>query len=221
MGILAGPITIRRYQVAGDLPKDFREEFINVLQAGAFAGFERNSDAERAMGWASAQDALDVDLRDFKVFRNEYLIFALRIDTRRVPTSALRLHIRQAEEEHLARSKRPKLSRNEKKEIKALVRKKLLQQVLPSTKACDILWNVNTKRLDFWGTSDKLNAEFMELFEKCFALRLRPMGPYVNAIALYPDLDDTVQGLMPSSIVHLGQEDASEAPNSTPQPEGA
>ena len=211
MGILAGPITIRRYDVQGEIPKDFREDFVNILQAGAFAGFEKNSDAEKVMGWATAQDALDVDLRDFKVLRNEYLLFALRIDTRRVPTSALRLHIRQAEEEHLARSKRPKLSRNEKKEIKTLVRKKLLQQVLPSTKACDILFNINTKRLDFWGTSDKLNAEFMELFEKCFAMRLRPLSPYVNAIVLFPDLDDRVQEMMPSSIVHLNGEEKESA----------
>ena len=112
--------------------------------------------------------------------------------------------------EHIARAKRPKLSRNEKKEIKALVRKKLLQQVLPSTKSCDILWNINAKRLDFWGTSDKLNAEFIELFEKSFSLRLRPMNPYINAIALFPDLDERVQGLMPSSIVHLDKENPDE-----------
>jgi DNA recombination-dependent growth factor C len=206
MGILTGPITIRRYEVQGALPDDFRDDFINILQAGAFAGFEKNSDAEKAMGWATAQDPLDVDIRDFKAFRNEYLLFALRIDSRKVPSSALRMHTRQAEEEHLARSKRPKLSRNEKKEIKDLVRKKLLQQVLPSTKTCDILWNTTTKRMDFWGTSDKLNAEFIEIFEKSFSLRLRPLNPYINAVSLFPDLDDRIQGLMPSSIVHLETE---------------
>lgn len=206
MGILNGPITFRRYEVVGDLPENFREEFLNVLQAGAFAGFEPNSDAEKVMGWASAQDPLDVDLRDFKVLRNEYVIFSLRLDTRRIPPSALRLHIRKAEEEQLARVGRPRLSKNEKKEIKALVRRRLLQQVFPATKALDILWNVNTKRLDFWSTSDKVNFEFTELFEKCFSLRLRPLGPYLNALALFPKLEDRLQGLMPASFVHGGED---------------
>jgi hypothetical protein len=206
MGILNGPITFRRYQVAGDLPANFREEFCHILQAGAFAGFEPNSDAEKVMGWCTAQDPLDVDLRDFKVLRNEYIIFALRVDTRRIPSSALRMHLRRAEEEQLARVGRPRLSKNEKKEIKALVTRRLLQQVLPSTKSCDILWNVNTQRLDFWSTSDKINFEFSELFEKCFALRLRPLGPYLNAMALFPKLEDRIQALMPASFVHGADE---------------
>jgi hypothetical protein len=202
MGILGGPITIRRYQVMGELPPSFREEFCTILQTAAFAGFEKNSDVEKAMGWVSAQDPMDIDLRDFKVFRNEYLLFALRVDTRRIPASALKMYIRQAEEDHLAKTGRPRLSRNEKKEIKNLVRKKLLQGVLPATKAYDILWNVNAKRLDFWSTSDKLNFEFGEMFEKCFSLRLRPLGPYLNALALYPSWEDRLMGLMPASFVH-------------------
>jgi hypothetical protein len=202
MGILGGPITVRRYEVAGEVPKTFREDYVAILNAAAFAGFEKNSDAEKAMGFATAQDPLDVELRDFKIYRNEYILFALRVDTRKIPPSALRLHLRQAEEEHLARVGRPKMSRNEKKEIKALVRKRLLQQVLPATKSIDVLWNVNTRRLDFWSTSDKVNFEFSELFEKSFSLRLRPLGPFINAVAIFPDLEDALKGLMPASFVH-------------------
>lgn len=202
MGILNGPISIRRYQVVGDLPQDFREKFCAILQAGAFQGFEENSDEEKAVGWACAQDPLDLDLKDFKVWRNEYLLFSLRVDTRRIPPSALKLYVKKAEEDHLARVGRPRLSRNEKKEIKNLVKRKLLQHVLPATKTYDILWNVNTARLDFWSTSDKLCFEFSEMFEKDFSLRLRPLGPFLNAVALFPQLEDRLRGLMPTAFAH-------------------
>jgi recombination associated protein RdgC len=206
MGILNGPISIRRYYVMGDLPEDFRERYVAILQAHAFAGFEAHSDLEKAAGWVTAQDPLDTELRDYQVFRNEYILFSLRQDTRRIPPSALRMHLRQAEEEHLARMGRPRLSRNEKKEIKALVRKRLLQQVLPNTKTADILWNINSKRLDFWSCSDKLNFEFSEMFEKQFSLALRPLGPFLNAVALHPEWEDRIRGIMPSSIVHAAIE---------------
>src|SRR5690242_12993965 len=75
-------MTIRFYRVDGELPKKYRDEFLEQIKRFSFR--ELAPEKEFGAGWVSPANLLDVDFDDSKVFQNQYLTLALRADKKQV-----------------------------------------------------------------------------------------------------------------------------------------
>ena len=76
---------------------------------------------------------------------------------------------------------------------------------MPTIKTVDMSWNWQDGVVRFFSTSEKLNLEFMELFEATFGLVLTPdcahTSARLNAAALTEDEIISVNGLEPMAFV--------------------
>src|SRR5262245_13619637 len=89
MGALKGSITVRRYVVRGEKPKDL-SRLVKGIRAHALLPIDPKSDVEKIHGWASLEDPDDVELSSEKVFFAGTVGLALRVDTLRPPAAIVK-----------------------------------------------------------------------------------------------------------------------------------
>lgn len=189
MGALQGSISYSRFYVDGELPAKHRDVFTEAVQEGAFFPLDPDSDEEESRGWVNIAHPLDWDFDPHKLFFNEYLNVALRIDKWRIPGNILKAQCIEAERRWMLKQGKDRIGRREKNDIKAIVTAELKQKLLPSMKTIDMSWNVDTGVVRFWNQSTRACEEFMDIFEDTFRLRLVPDSPYLGALQY--GLDDT------------------------------
>lgn len=205
MGAFSGGLTYLRYRVRDPLPEGWRDNFQAAITAHAFKDIDPASEEERALGWCSALFALDTELFPEQYLHNEYLVLALRIDTLSVPGPLLRLQAELEARRVMAEQQRDSLNRYERAEIKERVKLALRKRILPGVKAVDMVWHLDSGVLRFWTASEKLNLEFVELFESTFEMPIVPDSAYTIAAFGTAPLDEgalaKIAGLDPSLFV--------------------
>jgi len=187
MGILSGAIRLRRYQVLGEVGADFRDAFEEAIQRHEFQDFAPDDEREQVMGWAGVDDWFTPGLHLDRWLVENTVNLTLRVDTKRIPSRYFKQECRKLEGEWKLRSGREDLARAERDEIQTIVRKRLLERVIPGCQGTDFSWDLNGGEVLFWGTGERLNESFRTLFEKTFGLKLRPLFPYLLALRALGD----------------------------------
>jgi DNA recombination-dependent growth factor C len=187
MGILSGAIRVRRYQVLGEVAADFRTAFEEAIQRHEFHDFGQDDEREQVLGWVGVDDWFTPGLHLDRWLVENTVNLALRVDTKRIPTRYFKQECRKLEAEWKLRSGREDLSRAEREEIQSMIRKRLLDRVIPSCQGTDFSWDLNAGEVLFWSTGERLNEAFRTLFEKTFGSKLRPLFPYLLALRALGD----------------------------------
>lgn len=199
MGILNGGIRLRRYQVLGELPQGFRATYEEAIQAQAFRDFVPDDEREQVLGWVPVDDWFDPNLPLDRWLVENTVNLTLRVDTKRIPARFLKQECRKLEAEWKLKSGREDLSRAEREEIETIVRRRLLERVIPSCQGTDVSWDLNRGEVLFWSTGERVNEAFRALFEKTFGVKLRPLFPYFLALrALGDEQGEVVDRVVPS-----------------------
>jgi len=192
MGILSGAIRLRRYQVLGEIPKGFQSPFEEAIQRHEFQDFAADDEREQVMGWAGVDDWFTPGLHLDRWLVEHTVNLTLRVDTKRIPARFFKQECKKLEAEWKLRAGREDLTRAERDEIQTLVRRRLLERVIPSCQGTDLSWDLNRGEVLFWGTGDRLNEAFRSLFEKTFGVKLRPLFPYFLALRALGDEEGEV-----------------------------
>jgi len=87
MGLLQGTLTLRRFLALGPVPD--AEDLCSGLEQGRYRPFEDGMEEER-YGWADWRNPLTTPPDPNYIFQDRFAVFALRIDTRKVPPSSHR-----------------------------------------------------------------------------------------------------------------------------------
>lgn len=199
MGILNGGIRLRRYQVAGEVPRDFRSVYEGAIQKHAFQDFVAGDEREEVLGWVPLDDWFDPGLHLDRWLIEHTVNLTLRVDTKRIPARFLKQECRKLQSEWKLRSGREDLTRAERDEIETIVRRRLLERVIPACRGTDFSWDLDRGQVLFWGTGERLNEAFRSLFEKTFGVKLRPLFPYFLALrALGEDGQEVVDRVVPA-----------------------
>jgi DNA recombination-dependent growth factor C len=183
--------------VEGDLPPKFRQVFTEAVQARAFQPLTAEDEEEERMGWCSIEHPFDLEFDEYKLFYNEYMNLALRIDKWRIPSALLKAFCTEAERKYMWENNKEKLRRSEKEDIKAVVIAELKGKLLPALKSIDVSWNTHTGIVRFWNQSSKVCEAFQDLFEKTFQVRLVPDSPYISALQF--EMPDDMLAALPDS----------------------
>lgn len=182
MGILSGGVRLRRFQVLGELPPDFRDRFEEAIGRHAFTDFAAEGDEEQCVGWVAVDDPYDPNLYLDRWLVENSVNLTLRVDTKRIPARFLKRECQKLEAEWKLKFGREHLSRAERDEVKEIVTKRLLERVIPSTQCLDVSWDLQRGDVLFWGAGEKATELFRALFEKTFELKLRLLFPYALAL---------------------------------------
>ena len=171
MGVFKGSITVRRYVVRGDQPKE-RARLVKGIRAHAIVPIDPKSDIEKIHGWACAENLDDTDLTSDKIFFGGTLALTVRIDTLRPPASVVK---RLVLERLRADGRKP--NRAEQRALKEEVTKSLRNRYLPIQRGYDLVWQVDAGVVYFWSHAKHTNELAIDLFFKSFALELVQNGP--------------------------------------------
>ncbi|MFA7060119.1 MAG: recombination-associated protein RdgC [Pedobacter sp.] len=184
MGVYANTVSITQFTVTGELPKsDQFSWFSEKLASRGFQSIE-NSVEEASEGWTQVDRSDDAGFEapsDF--WRDNYLVFSLRRDQRKIPAAVLKSHTDREEGAFLAQH--PNLRRtpkNKRTEIKELIQLRLMAKCLPVPSTVDIVWDQKSGVLTLFSLGSKVVERFEEIFRKTFeGLSLVAIHPFARA----------------------------------------
>jgi len=194
MTLLSASISITRYTVEGRLKTPVLETVAAGLKKNAVSEIDDQS-LEKAVGWTSFEKPYQPDFSGSTYVYGTYLVFALRIDKKTIPSKVVKKHFMIESAQRLADSGRQYLSRNEKQTIKDLVIDRLNIKVPATPNVYDIIWNYEDSVLWFFSNLKAANEELETLFLRSFGLTLIRMFPY-TAAQLGSDLSDTEKDIL-------------------------
>lgn len=203
MGAISGTLTYKLFYVQGELPRDWKDRFIQNVQHHAFEPLTPEGDEEESMGWVIIDRPLHTDFDLYSMLFDHFINLSLRQDRYVIPSALLNAHMEEATREYLQENEKKKLSKFEKDDLKEMVKRRLKEQQLPRMRIIDMSWDIRTGRVRFWSHSNKMCELFQGFFEDTFGLKLLPANPYINAVelGLEPEEVEVLQAVEPSNFV--------------------
>ncbi len=203
MSMLQGTVSLKRFLVLGPVPdpKDLQAG----LEQDQFRPFQDGMEEER-MGWCDWRNPLITPPDENWVGQERFAVFALRIDTRRVPPALLKAHVDlrlqtlQKEKDLAFIGKEARISLQDE------VKLELLRKVLPTPRVVEVAWDLKGGILWTTASSSKAQGALTSLFIKSFGCEIHPLAPLVLAGRLCPDL--SVEALMALDPLDLELEEA-------------
>ena len=184
MGILSNTVTICHYEVNGPLPEgDLAAWVQGRLAERSFQSID-NSSEEVSIGWVHLDDSQGSDFSQEGDFRRDnWLVFSLRRDQRRVPAGLFRAHfdlacrVYHAQNPGLAR-----IAKAKREELKEAVMGSLLARTLPAPAVYDMIWDTRAGIVTFTSISPKVTEILEGYFKQTFeGLTLTPLYPLRRA----------------------------------------
>ncbi len=203
MSILQGTVSLKRFLVMGPVPDE--KDLQSGLEQDQFRPFTDGLEEER-VGWCDWRNPLITPPDENWVGQERFAVFALRIDTRRVPSTLLKAHVDlrlqalQKERDLTFVGKEARISLADE------VKVELLRKVLPTPKVIEVAWDLKGGILWTTASSAKAQGVLSSLFIKSFGCEIHPLAPLVLSGRLCPDL--SVEALMALDPLDLELEEA-------------
>ena len=186
MSFLNTTTSFTRFRITDPVPSSLWAEMPDKLRQFACKDIDELPE-ERSFGWVAFDDLLDTNFTSSPIENAEYLCFALRLDTRRVPAAVIKKHLALAlkkEEQQNQEQGKKFVSRDRKKELKEQVVLRLRLRFLPIPATFQVVWNSAKGMVYFASTQQKMIELFQEHFTHSFDLHLEPLTPYELALSL-------------------------------------
>lgn len=180
MGFLSSSVSFTRYLVPKKLEEPFMETVEKALKANAIKEIDGGEDM-KSVGFASFELPFEPGAVGHSFVIANYLVFALRIDKKSLPSKVVRQHFIRESAKRLAASGREFLTKDEKKQAKEHVENVLSLRIPPTPSIHDIVWDYEAGVLYFMSTSKAAKDELETLFYKAFGQALIPLFPYTLA----------------------------------------
>ena len=180
MGFLNSSCSFTRFKIVDEIPQDFWSKVPGILKQFSFHDID-NVPEERSFGWVCFDDMLDSEWVTASPYKGSYLVFSLRLDTRRIPAGVIKKHLNVAlkeEKARLAEQNKNYVSRERQKEIKEQVILMLRQRFLPVPSETNVIWNMANNVVWLASTQSTLVDLFIDYFKASFDLHLEPMTPF-------------------------------------------
>src|SRR6187401_1603750 len=179
MGFVSGSMSFRRFAVVGNQPATIDQSVLDQLAAHALHPGELGAPKEHEYGWSGGRHVLD---EQFSFENNVYadaLIFALRIDTNKVPTELAKAY-KLMEEDTLAKGNPSGfISKKQKKDAKDVAQRQVDKELRSGkhrrSKLVPILWDLPSATL-YASVSGRSEEMLLEIFERTFGLSLEPLS---------------------------------------------
>ncbi len=180
MGLLSSSVSVMRYKIDGKLKEPITDTIADALKHNAFTEIEDEAE-EKLSGWTSFSHPFSPDFEGSSFVFGTYMIFALRIDKKSIPSKLVKKHYSIEAAKKLAETGREYLSKTERLAIRENVLNVLTLRIPASPSIYDVMWNYEAGLLWFFSTQKAANEELETLFAKSFRLSLIRLFPYTMA----------------------------------------
>jgi hypothetical protein len=179
MGFASGSVSFRRFAVVGESPEQVDQEMLDKLASHALRPSDVGAPEEIEYGWSGGRHVLD---GNFSFEHNVYadaLVFGLRIDTNKIPGDLKRAYTVMEEEATAATNPSGFISKDQKRDAKDVVRRKLEDELRTGrfrrSKLLPIVWDIESAMV-YCSASGAALEQLMEVFERTFGLTLNPLS---------------------------------------------
>ncbi len=182
MAFDSGRVSFVRYRihpVGGELPPSVTQELLDRLSENAFADTPIGAPDEIEAGWITGDHLFDTQFTYEKNGFGNLLLFALRIDTNRVP-SEIKQAYRRINEQSLA-SGNPSgfISKDQKKDARAAVEQQIHDDLASGkyrrSKKVDLLWDLQRQELFCTASGNTISEQLLARFKSTFGAELSPL----------------------------------------------
>ena len=180
MGLLSATTSLTRFKVDGKLEEPILETIASGLKQNTIADIDDNP-SEQAVGWTSFKDPFNSNFNGSNFMVGIYIVFALRIDRKSIPSKMVQKHFALASARKLKDLGRDFLSANEKRAIKDSVLNTLNLKIPATPHVFDVIWQYEKGELWFLSNLKSANEALETLFIKSFGARLVRCIPYTMA----------------------------------------
>lgn len=180
MGFANSSCSFSRFRITDQVTDSHINAIQEKLIQFSFKDIE-NLPEMQAHGWVCYEDMLDSQWQTAPPQKGAYVLFSLRLDTRRIPAGVIKKHVALAikqEIERLAQNNQKFISRERKKEIREQVMLKLRERFLPVPGEFNVLWNLQNSEIWFASTQPKMIDLFIDFFLTTFDLHMELLTPY-------------------------------------------
>lgn len=209
MGFANASVSFTRFRILDSVPEEIFANITENLKRGSFQDID-NIPQSSSHGWVCLDDMLDSEWQVAPPQKGNFIVFSLRVDTRRVPAGVIKKHLLlaiRAEKEKMAENGKKFISRERIKEIKEQLMLKLNQRFLPVPAEFNVVWNIRTNEVWFASIQARMIELFMEAFLSTFNLHLEQLVPYNLAVKILeaggngsPDILDSLEATAFGSI---------------------
>lgn len=178
MGFPTGSLSFRRFAVIGKAPAAPDQSLLERLSEHALRPGEFGVPEEIEYGWSGGRHVLDAQFSfEHNVFADA-LHFALRIDRNKVPTELKKAWQIMEEEAVAASNPSGFISKNQKREVKESIRRKMDDELRTGhfrrSKLLPILWDLPGGMV-YCNAAGTNFEKLAEIFERTFDLKLQPL----------------------------------------------
>lgn len=206
MPITSGRVSYCRFRVTGDAPSEVDETFTDLLHEHHFRETEIGAPDEVEAGWVTAEHLMDTNFSYDKVAYGPFAMFAIRIDTHKVPGEVKKAYQKMNEQAAAAESPTGFASKAEKRDAKDLANRQVQEDLAAGrfrkSRSVQIAWDLRNGLVFCANASGSVVEQLVRLFRKSFAAELTPMtggteaGHYLSDSGKSRDYED----LLPSSF---------------------
>jgi len=203
LGVSRGALTFTRLFVQGKPPKDLRKRYLDAVRLRKFTPLAPEDEASEAVGWCVIERPFDLDFQPDRLFYDRFVLLGFRVDKWKIPGVLMRSQVADEEQRMLSRAGREKLTRAEKEDIKLRVIGRLRKKILPTSRAFDVLWDLDAGTVLFFTHSARATEEFAALFQTTFGLEVQADSPYAAAgrAQLSPAMQKVFEKVEPVSFL--------------------
>lgn len=200
MGALKGSLSARRYQVMGELPAGFQDDYIAKLNDHAFRDALTAAHKEERLGWVQVHNLLDTEFDDINTWLyQQYAVFQMRVDKKVIPAKLFQATFQKRQQTWCKANNREKVPFSVKQELRETLELEMLAMTLPRVTTAEVVWNTAEGWLLFHSHAEAQNDRFRKLFHRTFGFILRPVTP-LDYVA---DLPDTAARLLSGGTTDL------------------
>lgn len=222
MPITSGRVSYCRFRVQGDAPASVDETFLDLLHEHHFRETEIGAPDEVEAGWVTAEHLMDTNFSYDKVSYGPFALFALRLDTHKVPSEVKKAYQKMNEQAAASASPTGFASKSEKREAKDLAGRQVQEDLAAGrfrrSKSVQLAWDFRQGVLICANASSSVAEQLVRLFRKSFAAELVPMtagteaGRHLSDSGRSRDYEDLLPSAFTKPPVDAGHHDDEAAP---------
>ncbi len=203
MGAFTGSMSYKLFFVEGELPAQWKEQFLERIAQRAFEPVSPDEEDEESYGWVPIERPLELEFPYASVVYNDYLNLGFRRDKFSISTDLFKASLGAVTREFLKQNAQENLTRMQRDDLKKMVRTDLKRRTLPAMKITDMSWHLGRGEVRFWSQSPKMCELFQGYFEDTFGMKIVPSGPYVTGVQLQldPELTAALAAAEPTNFV--------------------
>lgn len=181
----SGRVTFCRFAVHGDAPSMADDTTLATLAENAFEAQDIGAPAEIESGWITGRHIYDTqfayDKNAFGGAASDLLLFALRVDTNKIPAEVKQAHLRIQEQAMAEQKDNPTgfLSRREKRDAKEQTQRELHDELASGkfrrSKSVPILWDLRRHEVYCGASGNTILEQLYAKFRDSFNVDLEPL----------------------------------------------